>query len=150
MSLPDEADRNESSLEDEILIEGMMAAGALIALADQNLEIEETLTLESLLNGPELLKRHDLESALKLYLFYIERLREDFPSGKQEALEAITLCSQDIEGPALIVRGGIAVAQSDHELSDCEVTMIEEICQAMGIEGLDTLGLTGRPTHRSN
>ena len=87
--MPDEADRNESSLEDEILIEGMMAAGALIALADQNLEIEETLTLEGLLNGPELLKRHDLESALKLYLFYIERLREDFPSGKQEALEAI-------------------------------------------------------------
>ena len=145
--MPDEVMTEGSALEDEILVEGIMAAGALIALADEKLDISETLTLESLLAGPELLQRCNTEHALGLYSFYVKLLRENFSQGKEEALEAISLCREDIEGPALIVRGGIAVAQADNELSECEVSMIEEICQAVGIEGFDALGMAGsKPT----
>lgn len=148
--MPDEASTEGSSLEDEILIEGIMAAGALIALADHELKIDETLTLQGMLEGPELLRRCNIEQALKTYTFYVKRLREDFPRGKEEALEAISLCREDIEGPALIVRGGMAVAHADQELSDSEVSMLEEICQAVGIEGFDMLGLAGVPPSHSN
>ena len=148
--MPDGVDTQGSTLEDEILIEGIMAAGALIALADEKLKIDETLTLESMLNGPELLKRYDLDKALQIYTFYLDRLSSDFSKGKEEALEAISLCKEDIEGPALILRGGLAVAQADNELSDREVTMLEEIAQAMGIEGFDSLGLFGGQPIRSN
>ena len=64
--MTDGVDTQGSALEDEILIEGIMAAGALIALADEKIKIDETLTLENMLNGPELLKRYDLEKALQI------------------------------------------------------------------------------------
>lgn len=148
--MSDEAMTEGSSLEDEILVEGIMAAGALIALADQKLDIQETLTLENMLAGPELLRRCNRDRALGLYSFYVKLLREDFANGKKEALEAISLCREDIEGPALIVRGGLAVAQADNELSESEVSMIEEICDAVGIEGLDMLGMAGSKPTQSN
>ena len=148
--MSDEAMTEGSSLEDEILVEGIMAAGALIALADQKLDIQETLTLENILAGPELLRRCNRDRALGLYSFYVKLLREDFANGKKEALEAISLCREDIEGPALIVRGGLAVAQADNELSESEVSMIEEICDAVGIEGLDMLGMAGSKPTQSN
>ena len=148
--MTDGVDTQGSALEDEILIEGIMAAGALIALADEKIKIDETLTLENMLNGPELLKRYDLEKALQIYTFYLGRLSSDFSKGKEEALEAISLCKEDIGGPALILQGGLAVAQADNELSDSEVSMLEEICQAMGVEGFDSLGLVGRRPIQSN
>ena len=148
--MSNEAMTEGSSLEDEILVEGIMAAGALIALADQKLDIQETLTLENILAGPELLRRCNRDRALGLYSFYVKLLREDFANGKKEALEAISLCREDIEGPALIVRGGLAVAQADNELSESEVSMIEEICDAVGIEGLDMLGMAGSKPTQSN
>ena len=148
--MTDEADTGGSTLEDEILIEGIMAAGALIALADLDLKIDETLALQDMLEGPELLRRCDIERALQIYTFYIKRLREDFPRGKEEALEAISLCREDIEGPALIIRGGMAVAHADDELSNSEVSMLEEICEAMGIEGFDLIGSAGLKPSQSN
>lgn len=145
--MTDGADTQESRLEDEILIEGIMAAGALIAAADDKVKIDETLSLEGMLHAPELLKRSNLEDAMQLYVSYLDRLASDFERGKEEALEAISLCREDIEGPVLILRGGLAVAQADSEFSDREAEMIEEICQAMGVEGFDSLGLVGgRPT----
>lgn len=146
--MPDKAETETSSLEDDILIEGIMAAGALIALADHDLKIDETLALQGMLEGPELLRRCDIAEALKVYTFYVKLLRDDFPRGKEEALEAISLCREDIQGPALIVRGGMAVAHADQDLSDSELNTLEEICQAVGIEGVDILGLAGaRPSH---
>ena len=148
--MTDGADTQESGLEDEILIEGIMAAGALIAAADEKVKIDETLSLEGLLNAPELLKRYDLDEALQIYVSYLDRLSSDFERGKEEALEAVSLCKDDIEGPVLILRGGLAVAQADNELSDREVDMIEEICHAMGVEGFDSLGLVGGKPTQSN
>lgn len=148
--MTDGADTQESGLEDEILIEGIMAAGALIAAADEKVKIDETLSLEGLLNAPELLKRYDLDEALQIYVSYLDRLSSDFERGKEEALEAVSLCKNDIEGPVLILRGGLAVAQADNELSDREVDMIEEICHAMGVEGFDSLGLVGGKPTQSN
>ena len=103
-----------------------------------------------MLNAPELLKRYDLDEALQIYVSYLDRLSSDFERAKEEALDAIALCREDIEGPVLILRGGLAVAQADNELADREVDMIEEICQAMGVEGFDSLSLIGgTPTHRN-
>ena len=148
--MTDGADTEESGLEDDILIEGIMAAAALIAVADEKVKVDETLSLEGMLNAPELLKRYDLDEALRIYVSYLDRLSYDFERGKEEALDAIALCREDIEGPVLILRGGLAVAQADNELADREVDMIEEICQAMGVEGFDSLGLIGgTPTHRN-
>ena len=87
--MADGADTEESGLEDDILIEAIMAAAALIAVADEKVKVDETLSLEGMLNAPELLKRYDLDEALQIYVSYLDRLSSDFERAKEEALSLI-------------------------------------------------------------
>jgi tellurite resistance protein len=95
------------------------------------------------LASAELLKDCDRELALDLYTDHIDRIRDDFEAGKEDAVEAIRACADDIEAAELIIHVGIAIAKADSEFSEVEREMIEDICEAVGIEGLDTLGLAG-------
>ncbi|MBW2231077.1 MAG: tellurite resistance TerB family protein [Deltaproteobacteria bacterium] len=120
-----------------------MATGALVALADKRLAVEESLALQAVLANAELLKIYDRELALSLYTRHIDRIRSDFAAGKEEAMRAIRVCSEDIEAAELIIQVGIAIAKADSEFSLSELEMIAEICAVIGVEGIDMLGLTG-------
>ncbi len=135
--------RQVVKLRDETLLEGAMATGALVALADRRLAVEESITLQDVLANTERLHLYDPEFAMSLYTRHVERLRLDFATGKQTALEAIARCSDDIDSALLIVRVGIAIAKADKVIAASELEVIEEICQRIGIVGLDTLGLAG-------
>jgi len=137
-------------LRDHRLLEGAMATGALVALADQRLAVEESLALQAVLANAELLKIYDRELALSLYTRHVDRIRRDFAEGKEEAMRAIRVCSEDIEAAELIIHVGIAIAKADSEFSASELEMIEEICAVIGVEGLDMLGLTGVSPRRMN
>jgi tellurite resistance protein len=142
--------RQVIKLRDRRLLEGAMATGALVALADHRLAVEETMALQAVLEKAELLKIYDPELALSFYTRHIDRMRSDFAKGKEEALRAVRLCSDDIEAAELIIQVGIAIARADREFSTSESEMIEEICSAVGVEGLDTLGLAGPASSHSH
>ncbi len=134
-------------LEEKNLLEGAMATGALVALADQKLSVEESLMIQTFAHNAELLKIYDAELALTLYTRFVERMRADYTEGKQHALDAVERCANDIDAAELIVQVGIAVAKADEIFVESELEMIEEICDKVGIEGLDTIGLAGsQPT----
>lgn len=137
-------------LRDKTLLEGAMAAGALVALADQRLSVEESIMLQTMIGNAEQLQIFDPELALTLYTRHVDRLRGDFAEGKQAALDAIERCAEDIEAAELIVQVGIAIAKADKVFDESELQMIEEICARVGIEGLDTLGLAGVTPTRMN
>ena len=130
-------------LSDRELLGGAMATSALVAMADRRVAISESLAVQAVLSGAKLLKDCDRELALDLYTDHIDRMRADFEAGKEDALEAIGACADDIEAAELIVHVGIAIAKADAEFSEVEREMIDDICEAAGIEGLDTLGLAG-------
>ena len=132
-------------LRDRRLLEGAMATGALVALADRRLAVEESLALQGVLANAELLRIYDRELAISLYTRHVDRMRRDFEVGKEEAMRAVRVCGEDIEAAELIIQVGIAIAKADSEFSSAELEMIEEICGAVGVVGLDTLGLTGTP-----
>jgi len=137
-------------LRDRRLLEGAMATGALVALADQRLAVEESLALQAVLANADLLKIYDRELALSLYTRHVDRIRSDFADGKEEAMRAIRVCGEDIEAAELIIQVGVAIAKADSVFTSSELDMIEEICAALGVEGVDMLGLTGaspRPMH---
>ncbi|MDG2051342.1 MAG: TerB family tellurite resistance protein [Myxococcota bacterium] len=137
-------------VEDRVLLEGAMAAGALTALADQQQSLKESLMVQTVIQESEALRFFDLDLALSFYTGFIDRMRSDYEAGKEYALDAVERCSEDIEAAALIVRVGIAIAKADEVLDEAEVAMIEEICARIGIQGLDTLGLAGLPATRTN
>ena len=137
-------------IRDKALLEGAMATGALVALADQKLSVEESIALQTLLTQAEQLQIYDPELALTLYTRHVDRIRGDFAQGKEEALGAIERCADDIEAAELIVQVGIAIAKADRVFVESELRMIEEICERVGIQGLDALGLAGTSTTRMN
>lgn len=130
-------------LRDETLLEGAMATGALVALADQRIAVEESIALQDVLANSQRLQIHDPEFAMSLYTRHVDRLRQDFATGKQAALEAIGRCADDVDAALLIVRVGVAIAKADRVVAAAELEVIEEICERIGIVGLDTLGLVG-------
>lgn len=137
-------------LRDRDLLEGAMAAGALVALADQKLSVEESLMLQTVVTNAELLQIFDPELALTLYTRHVDALRRDYAAGKRAALAAIERCADDIDAAELMVHVGIAIAKADKVFAAAELATIEEICARVGIRGLDTLGLAGSPPTRSN
>ena len=130
-------------LRDRRLLGGAVATSALVAMADHRVAMSESLAVQAVLAGAELLKDCDRELALDLYTDHIDRIRDDFEAGKEDALEAIRACADDVEAAELIIHVGIAIAKADREFSEVEREMIDDICQAVGIEGLDALGLAG-------
>ena len=130
-------------LRDRQLLGGAMATSALVAMADDRVAMSESLAVQTVLTRAELLKDCDRELALDLYTDHIDRLRDDFEEGKEDALEAIRACADDIEAAELIIHVGVAIAKADSEFSEVELDMIDDICAAVGIDGLDALGLAG-------
>ena len=137
-------------LRDRQLLGGAMATSALVAMADDRVAMSESLAVQAVLTRAELLKDCDRELALDLYTNHIDRLRDDFEEGKEDALDAIRGCADDIEAAELIIHVGIAIAKADSEFSEVELDMIDDICTAVGIEGLDALGLAGLPPRASH
>ena len=137
-------------IEDRVLLEGAMAAGALTALADDQQSLKESLMVQTVIQETDQLRIYDTDLALSFYIGFIDQMKSDYESGKQQALDAVARCADNIEAAALIVRVGIAIAKADDVLEEAELRMIEEICARVGIEGLDTLGLAGIPPNRPN
>jgi len=125
-----------------------MAASALVAIADRDVRLEESVTVGALLEKAELLRLHDPSQAVDLYTTYVEALRSNYEQGKREALAAISSCSTDLAAAELLVRVGIAIAKADDDFSPEELEMIEEICACLGISGLDPMALAGVPPAR--
>lgn len=150
-SLGPQITRQVAKLRERELLEGAMATSALVAMADRKVLLEENIAVASLIDNLELLKIYDPHLAVSLHTTYVEGLRANFAIGKQTALAAIERCAGDIEAALLLVRVGIAVAKADASFSNEEVSVIEEVCRQLEIEGLDALGLSGlrveRPAH---
>ena len=142
-SLAPRIHREVLKLKDRTLLEGAMAASALVAMADRKIRLEEDLAVGAVLSNLELLQVYDPEFALTLHSGFVERLRSDHDKGREFAMESVRRCNGDIEAAELLVKVGIAIAKADSEFAREELQVIEDICEAVGIEGLDALGLAG-------
>jgi tellurite resistance protein len=130
-------------IKDRTLLEGAMATAALVALADHRLSIEESIAIKGVLESARLLKIYDPNLALTLYTRHVDALRDDPAAGKQAALEAVALCADDMDAAELVIHVGVAIAKADRIFKQVELEAIEEICETVGISGLDTLALAG-------
>lgn len=135
--------REVVKLRERNLLEGAMAASALVAMADRKLKVEESLALGMALEKLELLRVHDPHLAISLYGGFVDDLRTDYEAGRARALEAVGRCADDIEAALLLIKVGIAVAKADNEFQPEEVEAVGEICARLGVEGFDPVALVG-------
>ena len=115
-------------------LEAMMAATALLALADEEIVLSERLALDFILENVNELKVFDVHQAVNLFQDWGKAIKKDFGTAKKQVLKAVAKFSGDEEKASLLVRAGILIAKADGDFSEPEQKVIDELCQVLCLE----------------
>ena len=114
-------------------LEACMAASALVALADGEVNISELNTIDQVLETVHQLKIYDPHVAVDIYRDYIDGLREDGEETRRRALRAVERLTGDAEAARLIIRVCVAIGKSDDDFSPPEQDLILDLCAILNI-----------------
>ncbi len=115
-------------------LEAMMAATALLALADDKVQLSERLALDYILENVKQLKLFDVHKAVNMFCDYGELLKNDYNLGKEKVFKAVAKFSGDKEKASLIIRACVLIAKADGKFSDEEQEVVNELCGVLGME----------------
>jgi tellurite resistance protein TerB len=115
-------------------LEAMMAATALLALADEEIVLSERLALDYILENVKELKIFDVQQAVNLFRDYGKEIQKDFDKAKAKVLEAVSKFSGDQQKAALLVRAAILMAKADGDFNEPEQKIVDELCRRLCLE----------------
>lgn len=115
-------------------LEAMMAATALLALADEEIAISERLALDYILENVKELKVFDVHQAVNLFQDYGKEIQRDFNKTKEKVLETVAKLSGDEQRATLLVRASILMAKADGDFSEPEQKILDELCRVLCLE----------------
>jgi tellurite resistance protein len=115
-------------------LEAMMAATALLALADEEIAISERLALDYILENVKELKVFDVHKAVNLFQDYGKEIQQDFDQAKDKVLKTVAKFSGDPQKGALLVRGSILIAKADGDFSEPEQKILDKLCRVLCLE----------------
>ena len=115
-------------------LEAMMAAAALLALADEEIVLSERLALDFVLENVNELKIFDVHQAINLFRDWGKEIKEDFGTAKKQVLKVVAKFSGDDEKASLLVRACILIAKADGDFNEPEQKVIDELCQVLCLE----------------
>ena len=115
-------------------LEAMMAATALLALADREIVLSQRLALDFILENVKELKVFDVHQAVNLFREYGEEVQEDFNKAKEKVLKSVAKFAGDQQKAALLVRGCILIAKADGDFSEPEQKIVDELCRVLCLE----------------
>ena len=121
-------------LRNKSFLEAMMAATALLALADEEVAISERLALDYILENVKELKVFDVHQAVNLFRDYGREVQLDFSQAKAKVLESVAKFSGDQQKATLLVRASILMAKADGNFSEPEQKVIDELCRVLCLE----------------
>ena len=115
-------------------LEAMMAATALLALADEEIVLSQRLALDFILENVKELKVFDVHQAVNLFREYGKEVQEDFNKAKEKVLKSVAKFAGDQQKAALLVRGCILIAKADGDFSEPEQKIVDELCRVLCLE----------------
>ena len=115
-------------------LEAMMAATALLALADKEIALSQRLALDYILEHVKELKVFDVHQAVNLFREYSKEVQQDFNKARERVLETVAKFSGDQQKAALLVRACILIAKADGNFSEPEQKVVDEICRVLCLE----------------
>ena len=130
-------------------LEAMMAAAALLALADEEIVISERLALDFILENVNELKVFDVHQAVNLFQDWGKAIKEDFGTAKKQVLKAVAKFSGDKEKGSLLIRAGILIAKADGDFNEPEQKVIDELCQVLCLESSAVCHFEPEEEHRA-
>ena len=115
-------------------LEAMMAATALLALADEEIVLTERLALDFILENVNELKVFDVHQAVNLFQDWGKAIKEDFATAKKQVLKAVGKFSGDEEKASLLIRACILIAKADGDFNEKEQKVLDELCHVLCLE----------------
>ena len=115
-------------------LEAMMAATALLAMADEEILLSDRLALDFILENVNELKVFDVHQAVNLFQNWGKSIKEDYGNAKEQVLKAVAKFSGDEEKASLLVRAGILIAKADGDFNEPEQKVLDELCQVLCLE----------------
>lgn len=116
-------------------LEGVMAACALIATADGDVNFPEEVRVDQILQTLDRLSVFDPHEGVDLFRDFAAEIMENPHEGHERALEAVArICGGDCEDGALLLRVCVAVSEADGNVSLAEQIEIVSLCSRFGID----------------
>ncbi len=129
--------------ENKRLLEGAMAATALVAAADGTIEQSERDYVENLFESLDLFKYLDRNKGLDRFEHFIDGITNDGEAGTARALEAVLALAGKPRIADMIVDMCMAVSAADENTDESEVEMLVHICDALSVAPPESLKASG-------
>lgn len=119
---------------DRTVLRGLMAAAALVAIADGDASLEESQRVGALLRDHPAFAGFNSADGTALYLDFVARLQHD-EDGQRIATEAVRHAAADGDTAALLVALCHTVSEADGVVLESETQEIDRLCGILRIDG---------------
>lgn len=125
--------KSAKKVQNQNVLEAIVAASLLIAAADGDIEKKETDKLDKLLCNNDLLSAFKPAEIRKLIQRYSGILEADFGVGRLKLLKEIGDISDNLDHSEEVFVTALAIANADGEIEPAELKILKEIGNTLGI-----------------
>lgn len=115
-------------------VDAVMAASAMVALADRDQRLSELVTRDRVLSRLSELQPISIRGAVETYDQHARALVDDPERARQQIFKILGEFSGDAEEMTTLVRACLAIGHADTDFSPRERNVVEQICGTVGVD----------------
>jgi tellurium resistance protein TerD len=115
------------------VLEAVVAACALVSMADGYLDATERQKMIEFVNSSEELRVFDSNKVIQRFNYFVSRIEADRMIGRAEAFRALGKIRTKPEIARLVARYCIAIGYADGNFDHNEMQMVSDICRELGL-----------------
>ncbi|MGG1399644.1 TerD family protein [Bacillus salipaludis] len=115
------------------VLEAVVAACALVSMADGHLDALERQKMLEFVHQSEELRVFDSQKVIQKFNLFISKIEQDHMMGRAEAFRALGKVRTKPEIARLIARYCIAIGYADGNFDQFEKQMVSDICRELGL-----------------
>ncbi|MEH7013516.1 TerD family protein [Neobacillus niacini] len=115
------------------VLEAVVAACALVSMADGYLDATERQKMIEFVNSSEELRVFDSNKVIQRFNYFVSKIEADRMIGRAEAFRALGKIRSKPEIARLVARYCIAIGYADGNFDHNEMQMVSDICRELGL-----------------
>ena len=115
------------------VLDAVVAACALVALADGRLDHAERQKMIDFVNQSDELRVFDTNKVIQQFNLFVQKIERDSIIGRAEAFKALGRVRSKPEIARLVARYCIAIGYADGYFDENEKQIVAEICMELGL-----------------
>lgn len=121
------------------VLDAVVAACALVSMADGHLDAVERQKMLEFVNQSEELRVFDSQKVMQKFNYFVSRIEQDQMLGRAEAFRSLGKIRSKPDMARLIARYCIAIGYADGNFDNNEKQMVGDICRELGLNPAEFL-----------